>query len=88
MTLSIDIPASLERQLRAQTSDLPREAKEAMLVGFYRQGKLTRPQLSDALGLSRFETDGILKKHNVTEDQPTVEEMEQDLSDGLKLVKR
>jgi len=86
MTLTFQLPSSVERQLRERTSDLPAEAKEAMLIEFYRQDKLTRYQLSEALGLSRFETDALLKKHNVTEDLPTKTELEEDYQQGLRLV--
>jgi hypothetical protein len=86
MTLSFQIPPDVEQQLRAQTHDLPAEAKEAMCIEFYRQDKLTRYQLSQALGLSRFETDAVLKKHNVTEDLPTPDELEEDLKQASRLV--
>ena len=86
MTLTFELLPTTERQLRSQTSDLHTEAKEAMLIEFYRQDKLTRYQLSEALGLSRFETDALLKKHNVIEDLPTNDELEEDLQQGLRLV--
>ena len=86
MTLTFELSPTVERQLRTQTSDLPAEAKEAMLIEFYRQEKLTRYQLSEALGLSRFEIDALLKKHNVTEDLPTNDELEEDFRQGLHLV--
>ncbi|MCL2640950.1 MAG: UPF0175 family protein [Phycisphaerales bacterium] len=86
MTLTVQLPLSVEQQLRRRTSDLPVEAKQAMLIEFYRQDKLTRYQLSEALGLSRFETDALLKKHNVTEDLPTSTELEEDFQQGLRLV--
>ena len=59
-----------------------------MFVEFYRQAKLTRHQLSQALGLGRLETDAILKKHNVTEDLPSPEELEEDFRQGMRLVKQ
>jgi len=86
MTLTFQLPPGVEEQLRAHTSDLPAEAKEAMLVEFYRQEKLTRYQLAQALGLTRFETDAVLKKHKVTEDLPTTQELEEDFRQGLRLV--
>lgn len=62
------------------------EAKVAMLIELYRQDKLSRYELSLALGLTRFETDALLKKHHVTEDLPTPEEIEQDLRHLRQLV--
>ena len=74
MAVTIQLPADIEQGLRRELGDLDREAKEAMLVELYRQDKLTHRQLAEAFGLDRFETDALLKKHNVTEDLPTLEE--------------
>jgi predicted HTH domain antitoxin len=74
MTVIVQLPADLEQRLRAATPNLESEAREAMLIELYRQDRLSRHELSLALGLDRFETDGILKKHHVTEDLPTAEE--------------
>lgn len=74
MAVTVQLPADVEQKLRAQTPDFDAEGKEAMLVELYRQDKLTHHELGRALGLDRFETDAILKKHNVTEDLPTSEE--------------
>jgi predicted HTH domain antitoxin len=88
MAVVVELPADVERRLRAQTSDLDREGKEAMLVELYRQQKLARRELSEALGISRLETDEILKRHNVTEDLPTNEELEEDLRQARLMLGR
>ncbi len=80
MTLTIELPIELEQTLRRELGDLDQAAKEALLVELYRQDKLTHYELSQALGLERFETDALLKKHNVTEDLPTAEELAEDLA--------
>lgn len=64
----------MEHELRGNLSDLDAEAKEALLVSLYRQGKLSHLALSRALGRDRFETEDVLRKHNVTEDLGTVED--------------
>ena len=74
MAVTIQLPTDIESDLRRELGDLDQAAKEAMLVELYRQDKLTHHQLSLALGLDRFETDTILKKHNVTEDLPSDDE--------------
>jgi predicted HTH domain antitoxin len=74
MSVTIQIPADVEQRLRAENPDLETTAREAMLVELYRQDKLSHHELSQALGLDRFETDGLLKRHGVTEDLPTNEE--------------
>lgn len=65
MTIRFDIPSEVESALQGQYSDLNQAAKEAFLVGLYRNNQLTHRQLGDALGLDRFETDGLLKRHGV-----------------------
>jgi predicted HTH domain antitoxin len=79
MTVTVQIPPEVEQRLRSQTTDLDAEAKEAMLVEFYRQGKLSHNELAQALGLARYETDGLLKRHNVTEDSPSLDEIRTEL---------
>ena len=39
-----------------------------------------------ALGLDRFETEGVLKRHNVTEDLLTLEEIDQQIAALRKLL--
>jgi len=88
MSVTIDLPEEVELRLRAASPDFDSEAKEAMLVELYRQDKLTRYELSQALGISRLDTDAVLKKHNVTEDLPSVEELEEDLRQARSLMNR
>ncbi|MGA2441544.1 MAG: UPF0175 family protein [Tepidisphaeraceae bacterium] len=86
MALTIQLPSELEEALRREFGDLDQAAKEALLVELYRQDKLTQYEVSQALGLERFETDALLKKHNVTEDLPTAEELAEDLRRLTQLV--
>ncbi len=86
MTVRFELPVELERSLRLVFVDLDKAVKEAALVEFYRQGKLTRYELSRGLGLSRYETDGVLKKHHVTEDLLTVEEFNRQVDDVQRLM--
>ena len=74
MGVMVQLPDDIEQRLRAESPNLDAEAKEAMLVELYRQDRVTHHELGLALGLDRFETDGVLKKHKVTEDLPTEEE--------------
>jgi predicted HTH domain antitoxin len=88
MAVTVELPAEVEKRLRAATQDLESEAKEAMLIELYRQDKLSHHDLAQALGLDRFETDGVLKKHNVTEDLPTLDELEEDLQQLRQMLNR
>ena len=66
--IRIDMPIDLEEELRRDFSDLDLTAREAMGVELFRQGKLTQAQLGRLLGVSRYDTDGILKRHGVLYD--------------------
>ena len=66
MTISFEIPPQIAHELRADGADLGREAKEAFLVELYRQDRIAHHQLAEALGLDRYETDGVLKRHKVS----------------------
>jgi hypothetical protein len=79
MAVTIELPGEIEQNLRREFGDLDQVAKEALLVELYRRDMLTRYELSLALGLDRFEADALLKKHNVTEDLPTAEELAEDI---------
>ena len=74
MTISFEIPKDIERELSASVPDLNAEAREAFLVNLYREDRITHHQLAQALGLTRIETDGVLKRHKISSG-PTLEEL-------------
>jgi hypothetical protein len=86
MSVSFELPTELESQLRSEVADFDNVAKEAALVEFYRQDKLSRHELAAALGLGRLELDGVLKAHGVTEDLITVEEHNEQVASLRKLI--
>lgn len=83
-TVSFQLPDNVEQQLRRELGDLDAAAKEAALVELYRQGQLSHGKLAESLGISRYETDAVLKRHNVTEDLVTREELDQQVT-GLRM---
>jgi Uncharacterised protein family (UPF0175) len=66
MTISFELPQEIEQQIRTDVADLNQAARESYLVDLYRQDLITHHQLAQALGLSRYETDGVLKRHQVS----------------------
>lgn len=54
-------------------------ALEALAIEGYRSGALSHFQVSRLLGISRFETDGFLKKHEVEEYAYGVDDLACDL---------
>jgi predicted HTH domain antitoxin len=65
MSITFEIPRDIEQQLRTSAPDLSRKAREALLVELYREHEISHRQLGEALGLERYETDGVLKKYGV-----------------------
>jgi predicted HTH domain antitoxin len=74
MNISFELPSNIEQEISADGADLSGEAREAYLVELYRQDRITHHQLAEALGLSRLETEGILKRHEISSGV-TAEEM-------------
>ena len=86
MSISFDLPDSVEEQLRRELADLDVVAKEAALVELYRQERITHHQLGLSLGLERHETDGLLKRHKVVEDLPRAEELADQIATLRRLI--
>ena len=78
MTVSFVLPAELEQSLRGEFADVDLAAKESFLVDLYRSRRLSHRQLAEALGLDRFETEAVLRRHHVTEDLPTAADLAAD----------
>ena len=85
MTVSFQLPSTIEEQLRREFVDLDEVAKEAALVELYRQEKLTHHELATGLGLDRFETEALLRRHRITEDCVTLEQLDEQLTTLRKL---
>jgi hypothetical protein len=64
LTVEIPIPEPLLSSLGGDQRDLPRRAFEAVIADQYRNGKLSHVDVSQLLGVDRFETDGFLKRHS------------------------
>jgi hypothetical protein len=77
MPVTIQLPVAVEQRLRNQSSDLEAEVKEAALLELFRRGKLTHFELSESLGLDRFETDAYLKSRHVFEGSLTMHDLEE-----------
>jgi len=74
MTISFEIPHDIEQELCTDGADLNGEARAAFLVELYRRDRIAHHQLAEALGLSRLETEGVLKRHKVSSG-PTLEDL-------------
>ncbi len=78
MSVTVELPHDIEAMLRRGHPNLESEAKEACAVELFRQGRLNHFQLSRVLGLDRFETDAVLKRHRVEEQSLTSDDVDAD----------
>lgn len=66
MKLTIDIPLSVEQSLQQQLgAGLAQAAKEALAIAWYREERLSIGQVSELLGISVYESEGLMKRHGV-----------------------
>ena len=65
-SVSFEMPSDIVQQLQRDGANLAAEAKEALAVKLFRDRKINHYQLSQVLGLDRFETDAVLKRHEVS----------------------
>jgi len=85
MNLTVQIPDDLARRLAATGGDLSRRALEAFAVEEYKLGHLTTGELRRLLGLAtRYELDGILKRHLVFEPY-SLDDLERERQDLQRL---
>jgi len=86
--VTLDLPVEVEQRLRREGTDLDAEVKEAYLLDLFRRGKLSRHELSRALGYDRFDTDAFLKRHQVFEGSLTMAELEADRQTLERLLRK
>lgn len=63
MTITVELPANIGQSLNAGWCDVPRKTLEAIAVQGYRDGVLTRSQVSEMLNQDVWETEAFLKEH-------------------------
>ncbi|HVS72008.1 MAG TPA: UPF0175 family protein [Phycisphaerae bacterium] len=84
LTLTLNLPPDLEARVRANIGDPQADAAEAYAVDLYRRGVLSHYELSQLLKLDRFETDGVLKRHDVMIEM-TPQRFQEELADLRKI---
>ncbi len=76
MAVTVQLPSDVEQRLRAQSPDLDAEVTEAVVLDLFRRGRLSHYELSQVLGLDRFQTDAYLKHHNVIDGTLTMKDLD------------
>jgi hypothetical protein len=64
LMVQVPMPEPLLRSLGGKRADLSRQAFEALVAHQYHTGALSHFEVSELLGLHRFDTDGFLKRHS------------------------
>jgi predicted HTH domain antitoxin len=78
MQLTIDIPAGVQESLEFEFGpDLSRAATEALAIAWYRAEKLSIGQVAELLGVSVYDAEGLMKRHQIAAPY-SVEDFEQD----------
>lgn len=78
LNVTLVLPADLEEKLRRGSANLDADVREAYALELFRSGKLSHYELSQMLGLDRYETDAWLKRHHVFEGSLTMADLEAD----------
>ena len=79
ISFAVNLPSDVEERLRADAPDLSDAVREVFAIDLFRRGILTHHGLGQTLGLDRFETDALLKRHRVTEQSLTHEDVNADV---------
>jgi hypothetical protein len=77
MTLALELPDGWSRLLGLDTEDAAGRVREMLVLEGYREGRLSRGQAAEMLGLGFHEAETFFKKYGA-EQQPSWEEQEHD----------
>lgn len=84
--VTVNLPPGAEERLRAESPDLPAAIREAFALDLFRRGILDRYGLSQTLGLDRFETFALLKRHQMFDGTLTHEDIDADVRSINELI--
>jgi hypothetical protein len=75
MTLVLELPDTWQHLLGLDTADAPARVREMLITECYREGRLSRGQAAEMLGLGFHEAEAFFRIHGA-EQQPSWEELE------------
>ena len=82
MQVMIELPEKVAELLARDSRDLSRAVLETLLVTAIFEGRVSQAEARRMLGISRYEMDGLLKRHGAGFDI-TVDGLEQDTASAL-----
>jgi hypothetical protein len=75
MTIVLELPDAWKHLLGLDTADAAKRAREMLITESYREGRLSRGQAAEMLGLGFHEAEVFFKRHGA-EQQPNWEELQ------------
>lgn len=84
--VDVNLPPDIEARLRAESGDLSAAVREGFVLDLFRRGLLTRFGLSQTLGLDRFETYALLKRHQIFDESLTHDDVDSDVAAARELL--
>lgn len=75
MTLVLELPDAWQRLLGLDTGDAAGRAREMLVIESYREGRLSRGQAAEMLGIGYHEAETLFKRYGA-EQQPSWEDFE------------
>ncbi len=75
MTLVLELPDAWRQLLGLDTADAAVRARQMLITESYREGRLSRGQAAEMLGLGFHEAEAFFKRHGA-EQQPTWEDLD------------
>jgi hypothetical protein len=82
MQVTIELPDNIAKMLTCNSQTISQAVLEAVLVTAVRDAWISRAQARRILGVSRYEMDGVLKRHGIGFDT-TIEGLELDTAAAL-----
>ena len=78
LTVTLNLPPDVEEKLRQETPDLESDVRRTYTLDLFRRGMISHVELSNLLGLDRYETGALLKRHSIFEGSPSMGDLEAD----------
>jgi hypothetical protein len=75
MTLVLELPDAWKHLLGLDTENAAERARQVLITESYREGRLSRGQAAEMLGMGFHEAEAFFKLHGATQ-QPSWEELE------------
>jgi predicted HTH domain antitoxin len=80
--VTVELPEEAARAINASPEELPRELRDAAVLRWFEEGRLSQGQAATALGLSRGEFFDLLSAHRVSPVQMTAADLDHDFRRG------